>query len=364
MKPRLLHVISTPEGIGGAEVVMLAVLEHGKARDWDQLVLNPFDRNPKGSALTKRVESLGVAYEGISSRHVWHLGRARRWIQRNVLHFGPDVTLAFLFHSSVLVGLMGQSRSVRILSHQHGDYFHASGRRVAERIDRFVGRRFDHVIACSDWAGRFLTSRYGYPEAMVSVVRNGWTGEPQVGREQVPGRPVVFVCVANFRPEKDHATLIGAFDRVLSENRAVRLRLVGEGPLEDEVRGLVENLNLTDRVDFLGRVDNVWEPLAESDIFVLASQSEQLGIAVLEAMAASLPIVATNVGGVSELVCAESTGRLVPSGDQAHLARAMLDLASRPDERRRMGKEGAKRASAMTMERTVAGYFEIFESYL
>lgn len=357
-------MISTREGFGGAETVLLALLEEGKRRDWVQAVIAPFDQQGSRSTLGTAVDDRSIIYEARGTKRLWDIPSTRRWLRKRLAAHAPDLVGAHLFHAAVLVAsLPGTSSYKRVLTHHHGDHLQAMGRRPEERLDRWAGTRFDRVVACSEWVGRYLVSHYGYRRQSVSVIRNGWSGSP-LRPNKSPSEVTVLVCVANFREQKDHRTLVEAFARVVDVLPGTRLKLLGDGPLLGETKALVECKGLSDVVDFRGRVNDIWAELATSDVSVLTSLYEPLGIAILESMAASLPVVATRVGGVPEVVDHGVTGILVPPQDTDAFARALLEVIQDPELRQRFGEAGRKKAASMTMERTVDSYFDLYESLM
>ena len=157
-----------------------------------------------------------------------------------------------------------------------------------------------------------------------------------------------FVCVTSvgrLAPPKDFRTLLQAVASI--RRSGIRLVLVGDGPERRELEDMAGHLGITDIVEFVGEVDDVPDRLARTDIFVLSSHSEGLPISVLEAMAAGLPVVATDVGGMVELVEDGITGFLVGPGDVSALARRIDELAADVHLRRSMGHAGHERAIAM-----------------
>ena len=246
-----------------------------------------------------------------------------------------------------------------VLSHQHGDHFAASGKRIAATLDRLAGSRFDAVIACSDSTAEFLRSDYGYASERVISIRNGWAGE--VGARKPAGRPTV-VCVARLRRQKDHPVLLRAFAQARRLVPNVHLRLAGDGPEGASLRALCVELNLESSVEFLGQTDDVWSVLAEADLFALASRYEPLGIAALEAMAAGVPVIATSVGGLKEIV--GGAGLLVEPGDVDGLAGGMVRLLTDAEERSVLADRGRRRAAQNTIDRTVGSYFDAYEALI
>ena len=324
--PRIAHVISTPEGIGGAEVGLTSLLDAGREHGWDQAVLNPFAKRIDGGALANACRSVAPAatFEAHRCHSLRELPGTRAWLATQIAAGCFDIVHAHLFHAAVLVGsLCRQIDAATILTHHHGDHNVAEGRRLRVLADRHFGRQFDRVVAVSEWVRRFLIETYHYPKDLVEVIPNGWGGHPLAPRSHTGP---TLVCVAHMREQKGHADLLRAFALVRAEVPSARLRLVGNGPLCHSLRDLAGDLDLGGAVQFEGAVDDVWPVLAESDVFVLASHYEPLGIAAMEAMAAGLPVVATNVGGLPELVKPQQNGVLVPPRSPHALAQALIDV--------------------------------------
>jgi glycosyltransferase involved in cell wall biosynthesis len=344
---------------------MLSLLRGGLERGWDQHVFNPFDRDPKESQLGVEVEGIsGIGYSARSTSRLSELLGARRWLKAGLKCFEPDVVQVYLPHAAALIATIRDLRVPVVLSHQHGSYFRFRRKRLAERVDRWAGLQMDSVVACSDAVRDFLLSEYRYEPGFVTTIRNGWEGRPAPTSRTVQPEGVAFICVAHLRPEKDHETLLKAFTKVIETHPASVLRLAGDGPLRSELVSLVDLLGLGSRVEFHGATRDVWDLLGRADVFVLSSQAEPLGIAVLEAMASGLPVIATNVGGLPEIVRHGENGLLVPPTDPAALATAMIRLASSPKERLSMGKAGRETASTNTMSSTVDRYFSHYRERL
>lgn len=154
-----------------------------------------------------------------------------------------------------------------------------------------------------------------------------------------------LVSVGRLKYPKDFRTLVEAI--ALLGGRELLLEIVGEGPDRDELQALIDRLGLGSRVVLGGQRDDVPALLARSSAFVLSSVSEGLPISVIEAMAAGLPVVASDVGGVGELVADGETGFLIPPGDAQALADALAELLDEPLLRRDLGAAGRRRAEAL-----------------
>ena len=151
-----------------------------------------------------------------------------------------------------------------------------------------------------------------------------------------------LIAVGRLKAPKDFLTLIRALAALADQE--YEALIVGDGPDRSEVEDEIQRLGLEGRVQLAGERSDVPELLAASDVFVLSSRSEGLPVSVLEAMAAELPVVASGVGGLAELVVDGETGILVRPSDPSALAAALSSLIADPAERRRLGAAGRARA--------------------
>lgn len=358
--PRGLHVISTPSGFGGAERVLQALLREGERRHWDQVVLNPFAHEDRSKRLGAVLEASD--YRAYPLKNAAGLARLRAWLVKQIDGFNPDLVHVHLFHAQVAVASNPRGGRPRFLTHHHGDVYAAQGRRVLCRIDRLAGARFDVVVAVSESVRRLLTNRYGYADEKVHVIPNGWEGRPDL-RSAPPVDPTI-ICVGNFRREKGHDVLIRAFSTVRESLPNARLVLLGDGPLRDDLEHLAARLNLTSAVDFVGHVPDIWPHLARSQVCVVPSLSEALGLAALEGGAAARPVVASAVGGLHEVVRHGENGFLVPPGDPAALAVRIIELLSDRQLLVDMGQAGLRLAATKTADAMTSAYFALYEKHL
>ena len=151
--------------------------------------------------------------------------------------------------------------------------------------------------------------------------------------------------------------IVRAFARAIGDREA-KLVLVGDGPDQDECRRLAGELGLGDRVQFLGTRDALPELLAPADMFLLASKEESFGLSALEAMSCGTPVLATDVGGVSEVVEDGQTGRLVESGDAQGYAAAMVDILFDKELAANLGRRARQVAVERFERRRVVARYE------
>ncbi|WP_276271743.1 glycosyltransferase [Haloarcula litorea] len=180
-------------------------------------------------------------------------------------------------------------------------------------------------------------------------------------RHGVDDDALLLLCLGRYSPEKAQDLLIRALADAAGDLPPVHLLLVGWGALESDLRETARSLGLADRVTVTGRVPTVAEYYAAADAFVLPSTTEGLSVTLLEAMAAGLPIVATDVAGTAEAVVDGETGLVVEPESRAALADALCRLGGADLER--LGRRGHDRArSTFDIERTVAAYRALYRT--
>lgn len=350
---RVVHVISTRAELAGAERVVHDLVEAGPEAGVQQHVLNLFqarDRSPWQDVLP--VDS----YTGLKLG-MRELPLLRHRLAAHLRRLSPDCVHSHLFHASTAVAsLTRKAGTPRILTHHHGPFYRWENRPLKARIDVWAARHHDRIVAVSEWTRLALVAE-GISAQSIQTIHNGWSGFPL---PRLSPREPTVVCVANFRSQKNHALLLEAFAKVVRSRPNAKLVLVGDGDLGVPLRERAFQSDLRGSVEFVGTTNDVWPHLARADVFALASSYEPLGISVLEAMAAGLPVVATAAGGVTELVADGVTGLLTPVGDPDRLANALVRLLTSPLERQAMGANAARAAQRFGSSEMAGRYFELY----
>ncbi|MEM7481190.1 MAG: N-acetyl-alpha-D-glucosaminyl L-malate synthase BshA [Acidobacteriota bacterium] len=188
-------------------------------------------------------------------------------------------------------------------------------------------------------------------------------GRPGARRWAAAGEKVM-VHVSNFRPVKRVLDVLEVFRRV-HERVPTRLLMIGDGPDRASAEQYCRDHGICNAITFVGNMPMVEEGLLGADLFLLTSETESFGLAVLEAMACSVPVVATRVGGVPEVVAEGETGFLCPLGDVEAMAGRCLELLQDPSRARRFGAAGRRRAvEEFGQDQVVARYRSLYERSL
>ena len=221
------------------------------------------------------------------------------------------------------------------------------------------------VVMISESTRQFFIRYRGIPAAKTRMILNGAHLERFLNAPARPGSAlprVRFGIAARLVEAKDHFTLLRAFAAVVAEVPGAELHIAGDGALRDRLESFARELSLADRVIFLGALPDTAEFLSQLDIFVLSSLSEGLPLALLEAMAAGLPVVSTRAGGVEEAAVDGKNAYLVAPGDSDALAQAMIRMAREPDLAR-MGALGRQIVQdRFRIEQTWQEYYKLFLS--
>ena len=309
------------------------------------------------------VESLGLG--GVRDPR----GVARRW--RLYARLDPHVVHSCLFGFDALAALPARLRSVPLVVSARREL--PGWMRLRHRAARWLGNRLSHrVVCCSTAVERAVLREAGIDARRVVTIGNGvalerfaGTGERRAAARRdwrVSAGDWLCVTVANFGLEKGHRQLLEAARRALAAVPELLFVWAGDGPLRGETAAAVAAAGLSERVRLPGQVADVAGLLAAADCFALASLSEGSPNALLEAMASGLASVATAVGGVPELVEDGVSGVLVPAGDPAALAEAILALRADPERAARLGRAARARAGRMPLEAVAQRYVELYRA--
>jgi glycosyltransferase involved in cell wall biosynthesis len=359
---RVLHSTKV-RGVGGAEQHLLTLLPALRERGVDARFLS-LDAGGDAERFHRALGERGIPYTRVRCGSDFS-PRLAHDVLRVVRAERPDVLHTHMVHADVYGSVAAHLTRTPFVSTRHNDDRYLLG--PFRYVDRAFMRRARRIIAISE-AVREFHVHTGLPASKLVTIHYGLDEPPRAPSEVtpadlqiVPGAPLV-VSVARLIEQKDHATLLRAFARVHAQRRDAHLALLGWGRLEERIRAQVRELRLDDVVHVLGRVEpRDW--LARADVLAHTPRWEGFGMVLLEAMLSTLPVVATRVSAIPEIVVDGTTGDLVDPGDDAAVARRILALVDDGDKRRAYGMAGFRRArehfsvARMTAD-TVAVYRE------
>jgi glycosyltransferase involved in cell wall biosynthesis len=224
--------------------------------------------------------------------------------------------------------------------------------------ERWLWPLAHHILCNSQAIKSVLTQHYGVPADRLTTIPNGVDTEyfqPPAVPATGPSR---LLCIGRLVPDKDHDTLLAAFHLAAKAHPEAELWLVGDGPRLAALQESARRLSISDRVKLMPPREDLRPLLHQASLLVLSSRTEALPNVILEAMAAGLPVVATRVGGVPELVFHGRTGWLVNPGDAPALAAALSRVLADPDARQTLGRAGRERALKDFSLETMARQYE------
>lgn len=353
--------------MGGAEA-MVANLTLGLAADgFEARAVSFFD--PRGTRFERELADGGV--------HVSYLGKrlgfdARLFpgVANEIARFRPHVlhshlaVLPYALPAYLANPRVPAFHTVHNVVEQEAD---TAGRLAGKALFRWRVR----PVAVAEAVAVGVRKMYG---AVAPVIMNGIDLRPlhAAGERRSSSRAryrlsegkFAIVCVARLMPQKNHAGLIRAFGLLAQRLPQLTLLLVGDGPLRPALEEQVRQAGLHGRVRFLGASDDVPSLLAAADAFVLSSHFEGNPLSVMEALAAGLPVVASAVGGVPELITDGENGLLAAPGDDAGLAWAVERLVSEKGLAQRLGRAASARSERYGLEAMVRAYEGLYEAAL
>jgi len=355
-----MHVLQIIDSLncGGAEVMLTAMAPRFRARGvtCDVSVLLRRPSPLEGELLEHGVQ---LIYTGVHK-----LYSPKQILPLEKLIRGYDIVHVHLFPAQLWAVLAAARLGDRIplVTTEHGTW-NARRRWWLRAVDKWMYSQYNHVACISKAAADELTRWCPTIAGKISIIPNGIaleafeTAEPSA-LTSVPSGDVRLVFVGRFDVPKDHATLLRALTAVPNAH----LLLVGDGPQRHALQKLARVLRIEARVTFLGWRSDVAAVLKASDIYVHSTRAEGFGIAACEAMAAGLPVVASDVPGLAEIV--EGSGILFPPGNDKVLAHQLNELIASQERRRKMSQASVRRARQFSIEHTVDGYIRMYESEL
>ncbi len=364
---KILFVVTTLDR-GGAERQLVALVTGLDRQRFLPVVCSLSPNGPLLPGLAAqgvRVVSLPLRGMPLQATLVQLLPRLKAFVDLCAAE-RPAIVHGVLFHAYVLAACAARLAGVpAVIASRRGLGYFKVRRPHYLLLERLANRLTDLIVANAQAVRDHVVRQERVDPAKVQVIHNGIdptgydaTPDPTLRRElMISEETRVIGVVANLIHYKGHAFLLQACRRIRQERPTVVL-LIGDGPLRGRLEALAGELGIRDEVRFLGSRPDIPQLLALVDVAVLPSVEEGLPNAVLEAMAAGKPVVATRVGGIPEAVVHGETGLLVPPRDSAALAEAILWLLQHPAEAARFGAAGRRRVGEHFQLSTMVRQYE------
>jgi glycosyltransferase involved in cell wall biosynthesis len=329
----IVHVVFVGQHLSGREVLIanLAQAQSSRLSSWVRVVVigsatYPTYLGDRGVDVAMAVPGRGLGAWLRALRHLLRAGPRSRPV--DVLHaHGP---LALLLVATVRLLGGGRRAGAAIVYTNHGFVETVPGRRLLLRTELFCYRWIDRVVVCSPHQLARLAPLAGRPVDLVlnGVAAGRSTSTPQRVKARawfgLPGDAAVIGMVARLAPEKRHDIFLDVGASILATCPDAFLLIAGDGPRRAEIQTMIEARRLTGRVRLVGHVHDVSEVYSALDVLLHTSDTEGTPLAVLEAMAAGVPVVATAVGGTPALISDGTHGLLVPPRRPDLLIQAVL----------------------------------------
>ena len=365
MTKRILQIIPTLDRSGAEK--QLTLLARGLPRDEFDVHVCLLTRS---GPLAADLEAAGVPITLIGKRAKLDPAGFLR-LKRHIAALKPDLVHTWLFAANSYGRAAALAAGVRRI---------VAGERSVDpwkawhelAIDRWLARRTDSVVVNSSGVRDFYV-QHGLPSEKFTVIPNGigpfapsdLSRAELLAKLELPADARLIGAVGRLWPQKRIKDLIWAADLLKVIRDDVHLLIIGDGPLRQRLERFRRQVRIEDKVHFLGHRDDVPRLLPHFDALWLASEYEGLPNVVMEAMAAGVPVVASDISGNRDLVVSGETGYLVPLGDRAAFARETRRLLEDAELARRFGEAGRRRMLAeFTVEQMVERHAKLYRELL
>lgn len=371
---KILHVLTTLD-VGGAEMHVLAQVRGQTQRGHAVRVVYLKGRG-----------TLAADLRAAGAQHVEHIAPAAFvWRARGHLRWA-DIVHSHLLKADMLTALcvIPWGRASHLVASKHNDE-QVLRKKLVSVVHGMLGRVARRTIVLSEHVARFVAEHGRIPRSRLTQIYYGLDPVPfqLAGAERaearravraelgIPADAFVFTCVARFAPQKAHGDLLAGFARARAATKGAPplvLVLAGDDPFGDgreRTEARAAELGLGTSAIFAGIRRDVPRVLAASDVFAMTSLWEGLGLVFLESMASGIPVLATRVSAVPEVVEDERTGLLVPPADPERVAEAMLRLARDPELCARRGAQGRARVlERFALPRMIDATLDVYREVL
>ncbi len=367
-KPFNILFLNETSGPGGAETVLFNI-----ANNLDRDLFIPSVALFRPGWFYDFLAEHGIQVSVIPSQKSWDfafLFRLIRFCRNNEI----KVIHAHLPGANLYGSIAGKILGIPVICTFHNELALPGAHERYRNLRYFLIRNFaSSLIFVADFMKNEYLLKAKFPVKKVQTIYNGVPEYPKDNNYSIEAfkkeidfhdGEILIANIANFRTPKGHDILVDAAKLVCSKNRRAKFLLIGEegdGTIKNRISDKIDSYQLRDKIKFLGFRKDIPQILRSIDIFLLASISEGLPVSIVEAMMAARPVIATNVGGIPEVVKSGQTGYLVNPGDPVSLADRISELVLNNELRLEMGERGKEFAiSLFSLKTMISKYQELY----
>lgn len=362
---KIAYVI-TGLGIGGAEKVTVNIANHISRLDNNVMIIYLVGENLNQKNIDTSIKTYGINMK--KNPASFFICLIKVW--KILKDFKPDIVHGQMFHANIFIRILRLFAKIpKLISTEHNSYIGGDFRMFLYRTTDFLSDLNTNV---SQEATNYFVKRKAFSAKKSRTVYNGIDLEkfklnPQARQKirqqyKIDDDDFVFLNVGRLVPAKDHRTLIEAFAMGAWYKKTPKLMVVGYGELRSDLENLAKERDLSDKIIFAGKQDNIVDYYSAADCFVLSSSWEGFGIVVVEAMACKLPVVATDAGGVREVLNDDSF--IIPVKDSQRLKDKMLYVMELNKEQRdQLGKKNIKTAQRYDINIISNNWLKIYQQH-
>lgn len=359
--PKRLLILATDLEVGGVPLLVKSIALGLDPKLFDIHVACLSQQGPISDELTEA----GIATYALNAKGPWDIRVALR-LAKLLAELRPEVLFTALVHANFMGRLVGRLMGVRhIFASIHTT---EKKKRWHLQLENLFCRLSDKTVCISKAVLAQVRNVCHVPESKLELIPNGIDADLFINPDTPPldGTPsrsdkTTLIFVGRLDGVKGVDVLIRAISMMNDSRDNMELLIVGDGPQRNELQALTHKLRVSEIITFLGTRRDIAPLLKNADIKVMPSYWEGLGIAAIEAMAAGIPVIASNVAGLNEVVRHEVSGILVPAGDPEKLADAITSTAANPRLCKKWGQNGRKIAiQEYSFDKMIKSYTDLY----
>lgn len=344
-------------GLAGAETMCENLTYELKKQGHEVVIISIYDYH---SAITERLEKAGIEIRYLGKKPGLDISLIGK-IKKVLKEVRPDVVHTHRYCAQYAVPAAILAKVKRRVHTVHNVAL-KENTKYARRLNRFFFKRCSLTpVALSELIKETIVEEYKISDEKIPIIYNGINLSKCVAKKEYSTNDNLKILhIGRFSEQKNHKGLIDAFKLFREEKPNSELWLIGDGPLKEEIEEYAKENGLYSSVKFLGLQSNVYGFLHEADIFTLPSIYEGIPMTLIEAMGTGLPIVATEVGGIPNMLTNNESAILTPV-DSEEIAKAFVRLANDAELRQRLGKNALARSSEFSAQKMADKYIRLYQ---